>query len=159
MTLLLWMLMTQTPSAGEGKSLPSSGQVVRAEKLMEATPSQRIRNRNLFHPTRGILLAKADAAVIESTWPTLIGTQLGKGHRGALLKWPGQEESVFVLEGEVRDGFRLEAVQRDQVKLLDMKNAKNRVLELDPERGEDKAPRSELEQLFRSKDQSKQGKS
>jgi hypothetical protein len=147
--------------AQESAGGSSSSQVVQAERLMEAAPSQRIRGRNLFHPKRGLsALANEPSSSVDSLWPTLAGTQLGKGYLGALLKFPGAEESRFLGIGDSADGFQLQAVQRDRVTLLDLKAGKTKSLDLNPERSEGGASASELEQLFHPPlpDRGKKGK-
>lgn len=147
--LYMCLLFQLLPQGAAGELAPSASQVAQTEKLMEATPSQRIRSRNLFHPKRGLSAELGESpAMPESGWPSLLGTQLGKDHLGALLKWPGAEESRFLAKGETQEGLRLESVQRDRVTLLDVKAGKSRDLELNPESREGSGPGSELEQLF-----------
>lgn len=155
MLLLCLHLFFQSPQPEvAGGTTPSASQVARAEKLMETTPSKRIRSRNLFDPRRGLTLSQGgDLAAVEPTWPSLLGTQLGKGHKGALLKWPGGEDSIFLALGETREGLRLESVQRDRITLVNVKAGKSRDLELDPERRNEKGQGSELEQLFKTSTQ------
>lgn len=163
MSIVFMCLLFQVlPQEAAGGSTPSASQVAQTEKLMEATPSSRIRSRNLFHAKRGLPAQPGEAsAATETGWPSLLGTQLGQGHLGALLKWPGTEDSQFLAKGETVDGFRLESVQRDRVTLRNVKAGKSKDLELNPESREGSGPGSELEQLFHpsTQDRGRKGKS
>jgi len=151
MSLLIPVLLAlQTAPLPPPNPGPTKADQEEARKWLELSPSQRIRKRNLFHPLRGTPpLSTASAALQDVRWPTLAGTQLGKGLLGALLKWTGTTEAKFLAQGEIYGGFHLKSVKRDRVTIVELESNTTRELELNPEATEGRSPTSDLEQVLR----------
>ena len=148
--LLPFLLAMQAPPPLPQNTGPSKADQEEARKWLELSPSQRIRKRNLFHPLRGTLPAStASTALQDVKWPTLAGTQLGKGLLGALLKWPGTTDAKFLGQGETYGGFQLKSVKRDRVTLVELESRTTRDLELNLGGAEGQSRTSDLEQVLR----------
>lgn len=119
-------------------------------RWLEASPSVRIRGRNLFHPKRG---AKPQGDSPESATgvvlPTLTGTQTGVKVEGALLRWPGRDEATFLKVGESVEGFRLESVTRERAILVNLSSGQRHTLEFEWDRGEVGGGHGELESVLK----------
>lgn len=147
------LFVLQTPNSQAPKpAVPDSGQTALAEQWLRATPIHRIKSRNLFHPTRGVTKdgdGAGSSALLNSALPVLVGTQVGQGHQGALLKFPGIEDADFLAVGATQDSWRLESVQRDKAVILHIPTGRRLDLDLDAQGRREAEATSDLEQLIK----------
>jgi hypothetical protein len=82
----------------------------------------RIKSRNLFHPTRGVLLKKEDPGLVKegkpSIFPILVGTLVTPKSRTALIRWPDVVEAEEVSEGQDLKTFKVIKIQADKVEVV-----------------------------------------
>lgn len=151
MLMVCLLLLVQEPvplAPQEGSGL--AAQAAQAEAWMRLPLSQRILSRNLFLATRGTASGKpGTSSPSDPALPALLGTQLGPEARGALLKWPGAEESVFLAPGETHLGWTLKAVQRDRAILVGEASGKQVEVSLEAEPGTPSGPASDWDSLLR----------
>lgn len=110
----------------------------------------RLKSRNLFHPTRGVIAPGASAAVILEV-PSLVATVITKKGQTALLRWPKAVEAELVDKGATEKGVVLLEVEADRAQIQIVASGEKRWLEFEqPENPAGGAARtgSELERLL-----------
>ncbi len=86
---------------------------------LPANPIDRIKQRNLFHPTRGLMKAGPGGATqARSPLPTLLGTFVTSTQKRAILQFPGVAESVVVEEGQEMQGLHVVRITKDRVQVV-----------------------------------------
>lgn len=118
MTLLSsWValgLLSMTPPPTAVAPVPP-GVVV--PDLREESTFRRIKERNLYHPTRGVLPTGTSAAPVAHALPDLVGTIVSERHAQASFRWPGQEGVVILEVREKHEDLTLLEVKSDRVQI------------------------------------------
>lgn len=109
----------------------------------------RIRKRNLFHPSRGILPKTGEGVVAGmKNLPALVGTLVTPKRQSALLRWKEKEEAMVVEEGDAVEGFLVKRIAANRVQLIRQKDQESHWIELETSADSADGPRSELENLL-----------
>ncbi len=135
------------PPAGEPRPAPSDPKQA-APDLRPETALDRIRKRNLFHPTRGVLSKPGDALAAGKPLPRLVGTLVTPKRHSALLRWSEKEDARVVAEGDEVEGYKVKKIAQNRVQLVDLKGGEARWVELEPEGTAADLPGGELGALF-----------
>lgn len=79
---------------------------------------QRIKQRNLFNPTRGVIPeGAAGSAISQAKWPVLVGTTVAGKARFAMLRWAAGADAVSVEKGKSHEGFEVADIEADRVQV------------------------------------------
>lgn len=136
-------------------SLPLAAQVAPAPgaqppDLRPENAVARIKARNLFHPTRGILPQATDP-LAQVPPPVLKGTVLSRTARGAILAWGGDAEGQLLQEKGECKGFRLLKVEPGRAQLELLRSGEKLWVGLEQLSPADESQREDYEQLLSGK--------
>ncbi|GEM_PF-4073636 len=146
----LFLILAMIPPPGE-KSTVSAVDANQARAFLTQTPASRIRQRNLFHPTRGQADPAKPGAAEEPDRgiPRLTGTLIQGTARAAMLLWPGSDEAQLLDLRASSHGLRLVKVETGRVELADEKTGATQWISLDEDPQEAGPGGSELEGLLK----------
>jgi len=129
--VLLLLLVTSALAAGDS-AVPSVAEPKPAPPdLRPENALDRIRKRNLFHPTRGVLPKAGEAgAALGKPLPLLMGTLMAAKRHSALLRWSEMTDAQVVMEGDEIEGYKVKKIAQNHVELLDLKGGETHSVEL-----------------------------
>lgn len=146
--LMLLFLATQVSQSQAPLVTAPPGTVV--PDIKEENAISRLKTRNLFHPTRGVVLTNPTAAApIEI--PALVATVITKKTHAAMFRWPKATDAELVDQGVTQKGVVLLEVEADRAQIQIVASGEKRWLEFEqaqPSGGGSSRTGSELEQLL-----------
>lgn len=125
-------LTVLNPLCGQSSKSPVDPKETKLD-LRPESALDRLRRRNLFHPTRGVI-DSADGAAQHAVakLPQVLGTLVTPKYHSALLQWGEKTEALLVAEGEDVGGFHVMLITKNRVQLRDLATKEQSWVDLDP---------------------------
>jgi hypothetical protein len=124
----------QPKMGGAAQPFAENPPLLTSQKPLDVRPENartRIIQRNLFHPTRGVLPPSAEALAAHTNMPILLGTLVIPKHPSAMLRW-GTQEARIVNEGEELEGCLIKKILSSRVQLQALYDGSTHWIDLDP---------------------------